>query len=147
MSKVRIGIGSDHGGFDLKQLLVRHLKAANEDVDLVDFGVSSTDSVDYPDSAKPVVDAVLSGDVDGGILICGTGIGISMAANRNKGIRAAVVYDEDTARLAKAHNNANMICLGGRQTSLTEARKIVDLWLKTPFEEGRHQRRIDKLDA
>ena len=147
MSKIRVGLGSDHGGFDLKQLLVRYLKDTHDELELVDFGTDSTASVDYPDSAKPVVDAVLNGEVEMGILICGTGIGISMAANRHKGIRAALVYDADTARLAKAHNNANILCLGGRQTSLTDAKHIVDLWIKTPFEGDRHQRRLDKLDV
>lgn len=147
MNTIRIGIGADHGGFDLKGALIKAIKENRKNVELVDFGTNSAESVDYPDMATPVVNALLAGEITHGILICGTGIGISIAANRHKGIRAALVYDLETAKLAKSHNNANILCLGGRTTPLTLAKQLVEKWLDTPFEEkeGRHLRRIEKL--
>jgi ribose 5-phosphate isomerase B len=147
VKSIRIGVGSDHGGFDLKGALIKAIKESRKDVELIDFGTNSHESVDYPDMATPVVNALLKAEITHGILICGTGIGICIAANRTPGVRAALVYDLETAKLAKSHNNANILCLGGRTTPLTMAKQIVEKWLATPFEEKeeRHARRIQKL--
>lgn len=138
-----IAIGSDHGGFELKGHIVRHLM--NRGIDVKDFGVYNEDSVDYPDCAKPVCEAVLEGGYECGILICGTGIGISMAANKFRGIRAALCGDVFSAKMAKEHNNANIICLGGRVTGCEKANMIVDTYLDTEFQGGRHAERIKKI--
>jgi len=143
----RIALGSDHGGYPLKTTIKAHLASKSPALELHDFGTEDDASVDYPDFARTVVQAIKKGKADVGILVCGTGIGISMMANRYKGIRAAVVHDEFTAKMAKAHNNANVLCLGGRTTDPDLAEKLVDIWLETPFEGGRHQARLDKLDA
>ena len=138
-----IAIGSDHGGFELKGHIVEHLK--EKGIEVKDFGVYSEDSVDYPDCAKPVCTSVLDGECERGILVCGTGIGISMAANKFKGIRAALCGDVFSAKMAKEHNNANVICLGGRVTGRELANMIVDTFLEAEFQGGRHQNRIDKI--
>lgn len=139
---MKIAIGSDHAGFELKEKLAKHLA---EKYDLVDVGTTSADkSVDYPDFAKKVSDEVLHDESDFGIIICGTGIGVSIAANKIEGIRAALVYDENTARLAKEHNNANVITFGGRTHNYDEAVNMVDAYINAHFEE-RHQKRIDKI--
>lgn len=140
---MKIGIGCDHGGFELKGHVIEHLK--NKGIEVTDYGTYSEQSVDYPDCAKPVCEAVLSGDVECGILICGTGIGISIAANKIKGIRAALCSDTYSARMTKQHNNANVICLGGRVVGRELAFDIVDAYLGAQFEGGRHQNRIDKI--
>ncbi len=140
-----IGIGCDQGGFELKNHIIKHLEELG--VEYHDYGVYSEESVDYPDCAKPVCEAVISGQCDRGILICGTGIGISIAANKYKGIRAALCSDVYSAKMAKEHNNAQIICLGGRVTGRELAFMIVDTWLNTEFAGGRHQRRIDKIHA
>ena len=124
---MKIAIGSDHGGFELKEQIKTYLE--EKSVDVVDFGTDSKDAVDYPDYGKKVGLAVTKQDFDFGIVLCGTGIGISISANKVKGVRAALVYDELTGRLAKEHNNANVIALGGRTTSY----------------EPRHQKRLDKI--
>lgn len=137
---MKIAIGSDHGGYTLKEELKKYFD--KKKIDYEDFGTNSTQSVDYPIYGKKVASAVLSKPYDFGIVICGTGIGISIAANKVKGIRAALVYNEQTARLAKEHNNANIIALGGRTTTKDEAIKIVNAYMAANFEE-RHQKRID----
>lgn len=139
---MKIAIGSDHGGYSLKEELKKYFE--KEKIDFDDFGTDSTQSVDYPIYGEKVALAVLSKPYDFGIVICGTGIGISIAANKVKGIRAALVYDEQTARLAKEHNNANIIALGGRTTTKDDAIKIVNAYMDADFE-GRHQKRIDKI--
>ena len=142
---MKLVIGSDHGGYELKGLIQEHLKARN--IPVTDMGCYSPESVDYPDIAREVADAVAADDKTRGILICGTGIGISIAANKVPGIRAALCHDSTTARLAALHNNANILCLGGRTTGPETARDIVDGWLDHVFEGGRHQRRLDKIHA
>ena len=137
---MQIAIGCDHGGFDLKQAIVTRLEAGGHTV--FDSGCHSLASVDYPDFADAVVAAVLDGTVDRGILICGTGIGMSMAANRDRRIRAALCHDEYTARMSRAHNDANILCLGARVTGPGVAEAIVAIWLDTEFEGGRHQNRV-----
>lgn len=137
-------IGSDHGGFALKEALKRYLVAQGHEVE--DVGTRSEVSVDYPLYARRVTDAILSGKVKRGILICGTGLGMCYAANRRKGIRAALCTSVEMARLASAHNNANILCLGGRTTTEADAFAMVQMWLDTPFEGGRHEKRIRMLD-
>ncbi len=138
-----IAIGSDHGGFELKGHIIKHLE--DRGIKVRDFGVYNEDSVDYPDCAKPVCEEVLGGRYECGILICGTGIGISMAANKFKGIRAALCSDVFSAKMAKEHNNANIICLGGRVTGREKANMIVDTYLEAQFQGGRHLERINKI--
>jgi ribose 5-phosphate isomerase B len=140
---VRVAIASDHAGFALKEDLTRFL--GEQQIAFDDFGTSSDASVDYPDFALAVARAVLDGRADRGILICGTGIGMSIAANKVPGIRAALVTDEDTARLSRAHNDANVIALGGRTTRAAAARAMVRTFLATPFAGGRHAARIAKV--
>ncbi len=139
---MKIAIAADHGGFELKEALKQHYSNLN----LLDLGTYSTASVDYPDYAQKVVQAILSGQADLGILICGTGVGISIAANRYKGIRAALLYSAEVARLAKAHNNANILVFGGRTMAVDDVIKRIDTFMQTEYEGGRHQRRLDKLD-
>ena len=143
--KQTIFLGSDHGGFELKEHIKKFLKADTSIV-IQDLGTDSEKSVDYPDIAKYVCEKIINEKDALGILCCGTGIGISMKANRYKSIRAAVVYDEETAMMTKKHNNANVLCLGGRTTDFKTAKLLINKWLTTDFEAGRHQRRIDKLD-
>ena len=137
---MRIAIGCDHGGIVLKPAVTAYLE--EKGIEYVDLGTYTTDSVDYPVYAKKVAEAVVSGACDKGILLCGTGIGMSIAANKVKGIRAAVLSDEFSAAACSAHNNANVLCLGGRVLSPEKAVKLVDLWLTTPFEGSRHERRL-----
>lgn len=139
---MKIVIGSDHGGYDLKEQIKSYLSDQNIAFD--DLGTHTKDSVDYPDFGKKVGHAVITGVYDFGIILCGTGIGISIAANKVKGIRAALVYDETTARLAREHNNANIIALGGRTTTREKAISIIDTFMNSTFEQ-RHQTRIDKI--
>ncbi len=138
-----IAIGCDHGGFELKEHIVKYL--TDKGIEVKDYGTYSEESVDYPDCAKPVCNAVISGEAECGILLCGTGIGISMAANKHRGIRAAVCSDVYSAKMTKQHNNANIICLGGRVIGRELAFMIIDAWLDAEFEGGRHQARIDKI--
>lgn len=142
---MRIAIGCDHGGFVLKDSIMAYLDEKGYEV--LDFGTYTTASVDYPDIALPVALAVAEGRADKGILMCGTGIGITIAANKVDGIRAAVVSNEFCARATAQHNNANILGLGGRVVSPEEAVHLVDVWLNTPFEGARHQVRIDKITA
>lgn len=140
-----IAIGSDHGGFELKEHIKKHLEERG--LEYKDFGCYDENSVDYPDIAEKVCNAINSGDADKGILVCGTGIGISIAANKIDGIRAAHCHDVYSAEMTKRHNNANVICMGGRVIGRELAFKIIDAWLDAEFEGGRHQKRIDKIHA
>ena len=140
---MKIAVGCDHGGIVLKDSVVSTLKRLGAEV--VDLGCYTTDSVDYPEYGLKVAKAVASGECDAGVLMCGTGIGISISANKVKGIRAAVVTNEYMARLTKNHNNANIIALGGRVVSPEEAEKIVEAWYTAEYEGGRHQRRLDMI--
>ena len=141
---MKIGIGSDHGGYELKESIKEYLNQLG--VEFVDYGTNSLESVDYPDFGKKVADAVLEKQVDRGILICGTGIGISITANRIQGIRCALCSDTFSARMSREHNNANILALGGRVVGLGLALDIVKTFLDTEFEGGRHERRINKID-
>lgn len=141
---MKIFFGADHGGFELKEELKTWLSANN---DVTDCGTFSTDSIDYPDIAATTAKEVVSHPDSIGILICGTGIGISIAANKVDGIRAALCWNEATGALARQHNNANILCLGGRQLSVDEAKKIVSAFLSAQFEGGRHERRVEKIMA
>lgn len=143
MSKESIGIAVDHGGFALKQPVSDEIRDAGFDV--LDLGTHSGESVDYPDYARKLVDAIGQKKVARGVLICGTGIGISIAANRHPGIRAALCYDDETAMLSRQHNDANVLCMGGRKTTPDEARRMVRIFLETEFEGGRHARRVGKI--
>jgi RpiB/LacA/LacB family sugar-phosphate isomerase len=143
--KLTIALGADHAGFELKQALKDALGAHG--ARLHDLGTHSSDSTDYPDYAQAVAQAVAQGRADYGVLVCSTGIGMSVAANKVPGVRAALVFNEDMARLARAHNNANVLCLGARQTSPEQARQILHAFLQTRFEGGRHDRRVHKLEA
>lgn len=138
-----IAIGCDHGGINLKEIIKKFLD--EKGLEYEDFGTYSTDSCDYPDYAKAVCEGVLSGKCEKGILICGTGIGMSIAANKIDGIRAAHVTDTYSARMTKEHNNANVICLGERITGCDLALEIVNAYLNAEFQGGRHQNRVDKL--
>ena len=140
-----IAIGSDHGGFELKEHIKRYLTESG--IDIKDYGTYSEASVDYPDCAEPVCRAVQTGEVKSGILVCGTGIGISIAANKYKGIRAALCSDVYSATMAKQHNNANIICLGGRVTGRELAFMIVDAWRNAEFLGGRHADRLAKIHS
>jgi ribose 5-phosphate isomerase B len=142
---VKIAIASDHAGYRYKTLLIEHLRARNHEV--VDFGTSSADSVDYPDFIRPAAAAVAKGECERGIVLGGSGNGEAIAANRYRGVRCAVTWNEESARLGRAHNDANMISIGERMVSEADARKIVDMWLDTPFEGGRHIARLKKLDV
>jgi len=140
---VKIALGADHGGYDLKEEIRRHLEAKGYEV--LDFGTHSHDPVDYPRYGFAVGEAILSGKADFGIVICGTGLGISMAANKLPGIRAAVCTETYSARMAREHNNANVLALGGRVTGVGLALDIVDCFLQTEFAGGRHARRVEML--
>ena len=145
MRKKDIAIASDHGGFQLKQAVLAHLEQLGLKVE--DFGTYTAESCDYPDYALPVCEAVAAGKFRFGILLCGTGIGMSICANKVRGIRAAVCNEEYTTEFTRRHNNANVLCLGQRILSEEMALRIVDIFLKTEFEGGRHQKRIDKITA
>lgn len=140
-----IAIAADHGGFELKTVLVEHLRERGFDV--LDVGTHSLDAVDYPDIAERLVDAIRSGRARRGVLMCGTGIGASIAANRHAEIRAALCHDVTTARLARQHNDANVLVLGGRTTGPETARNCLEVFLATQFEGERHARRVGKLGA
>ena len=144
MEKLRIAIGCDHGGFDLKQKVIEYLKA--RDIEFEDFGIYIKEASDYPEIAKKVSHEIANNKFDRGILICGTGIGMSIVANKTKGIRAALCGDTYSARVSRAHNNANILCIGARVVGEYLALDIVDTWLKTTFEGGRHKKRIDMIE-
>jgi len=136
-------IGADHAGFPLKEGLRVFL--AEKGFDILDTGTHSSDAVDYPDFACPVAENISSGKVKKGILVCGSGIGMSIAANRFHGVRGALCLDEETACLSRMHNDSNVLILAGRKTDLETAKRIVAIWLETPFEGGRHEARLDKI--
>ena len=140
---MKVAVGCDHGGFVLKDAVIGTLEELGAQV--VDFGTYSTESVDYPVYGKKVADAVASGECDLGVVMCGTGIGISIAANKVKGIRAAVVTNEFMAEMTRRHNNANVIALGGRVINPEETKVLVKAWYTAQFEGGRHQKRIDMI--
>ncbi|MBQ4153129.1 MAG: ribose 5-phosphate isomerase B [Oscillospiraceae bacterium] len=140
-----IAIGSDHGGYALKQEVMAFLDSKG--IAYRDYGCYTEESCDYPDIAEPVCAAVVNGEAEKGILICGTGIGISMSANKIKGIRAALCSDYYSAKYTRLHNDANVICMGGRTVGGGIACELVDVFLHTDFEGGRHQRRVDKVMA
>jgi ribose 5-phosphate isomerase B len=142
---MKIAIGSDHAGFQYKEMLKTHLEKLGHAVH--DFGTHSPDPVDYPLFIRPVAEAVARGEFERGIVLGGSGNGEAITANRVPGIRCALCWNVESARLARAHNNANVISLGERMVSADEAIAIVNTWLATPFEGGRHQRRIDLIDA
>jgi len=140
---MKIAIGADHGGYELKERLKTVITELGHEV--IDVGCHSIASVDYPDFAAAVSTQVVSGSCQSGILVCGTGIGMSIAINRDPRIRAALCHDEYTARLSREHNNANVLCLGARVTGQGAAEAIVKTWLNSVFEGGRHQIRLDKF--
>ena len=140
-----IALASDHAGFELKEAIKKHL--VDNNYDIIDFGTNSTASVDYPAFARMASEAVVAGECDKGILCCGTGIGVSIVANKVKGIRCALCTNEFTAEMSRRHNDANMMALGARVTDQELALKMVDIWLSTEFEEGRHKRRVDMIEA
>jgi ribose 5-phosphate isomerase B len=142
---MKIGICSDHAGLDYKTRLISYLLGKGYEV--VNFGTDSTDSCDYPDFAHPLANAVAAGEVDGGIAICGTGNGMAITLNHHKGIRAGLAWNTAVAALVKEHNNANVLVLPARFVSYAMANACVRTWLATPFAGGRHQRRIDKIEA
>ncbi len=139
-----IALGSDHGGYELKEAIKEHL--AQKGIEVLDIGTYSEESVDYPVFGFACAEKVQSGEADLGIVCCGTGIGISIAANKLKGIRCGLCTSVEMAHLTKQHNNANMIALGGRTTSKELAMNIVDEWLNTQYEGGRHEKRVEMLN-
>lgn len=141
----KIAIGGDHAGFEYKAPIADFLKAAGYEVE--DFGTHSADSVDYPDFAHPVANAVERGKADFGVLICGSGQGVAMTANKHQGIRAALCWEEELASLARQHNNANVICLPARFVTLDLAKQMVETFLGTEFEGGRHDKRVGKMSC
>lgn len=145
MERLKIAIGSDHGGFEYKEQILKRLQ--EQGFECFDVGTHSTDSCDYPIIARKVTEKIVSGVADRGILICGTGIGMSIVANKVKGIRAALCGDTFSARASRAHNNSNVLCLGERVIGINLAMDIVDIWLKSEFEGGRHQRRVDMMES
>ena len=140
---MKIGIGNDHSALEMKKEIIAFLEEKGHQV--VDYGTASEESCDYPIFGEIVARAVASGEVEQGILICGTGLGISLAANKVKGIRAAVCSEPFTAKMARAHNNCNILAFGARVVGAELAKMIVDTWLDTEFEGGRHQRRVDLI--
>lgn len=144
-NKMKIAISSDHGGNNLRKEIIQQLEELG--LSYKDFGPQTNDSVDYPDYAAPVTEGVASGEYDRGILICGTGIGMSIAANKVKGIRCALVHDVFSAKATRCHNDSNVLAMGERVIGPGLAREIVATWLAQEFEGGRHERRIEKISA
>lgn len=144
MDGARIAIGADHGGYELKEEIVKYLKSHN--IEYQDFGTYSSESCDYPEFAKKVAQAVASGNFNKGILVCGSGIGVSIVANKVKGIRAALCWNLSTAQSARAHNDSNIVCLPQRQIEIDLGIQIVETWLNSEFEGGRHKRRVDMIE-
>ena len=141
---MKIAIGSDHAGFDAKEEVKRYIESLGHEVN--DVGTYDRERTDYPDYAHKVTRLVTGGQAERGILVCGTGIGVCIAANKVRGIRAALPYSVETARLARAHNDTNVLCLGGRTMTRAQREEMTKVWLETPFEGGRHAKRIDKLE-
>lgn len=142
---MKIAIGCDHGGLEHKNAIAEHLKSRGFEV--CDFGIYEQVSVDYPDIAEKVCASIVSGECERGILVCGTGIGMSIAANKVKGIRAAACSEHFSAKFTRLHNNSNILCLGGRVIGVGTAIELADLFVDTEFEGGRHQTRVDKITA
>ena len=140
-----VALASDHAGFPLKEIAKEILGKLG--IPTEDFGTHSEDSVDYPDFAKPALASILDGRADRGVLVCGSGVGMSIVANRNPGIRAALVTDVRTAEMSRKHNDANVLVLPGWKLGREDAEEILKVWLRTEFEGGRHQRRLDKIRA
>lgn len=140
---MKIGICSDHAGYDYKTQLITYLQSKG--IEMKDFGTHSTESMDYPDVAHPLAEAVEKGDVDLGIAMCGTGNGMAMTLNKHQGIRAGLAWDVEIGKLVKQHNNANILVMPARFIPFDTACRIADAWLETGFEGGRHQKRIDKI--
>ena len=141
----KIAIGSDHAGVEQKSEIIDFLKSKN--IEVINCGTNSTDSVDYPDFANLVAKKVSNNEAERGIIICGSGIGVSITANKVKGIRAALAYNEETAQLARQHNNANIICYGARFIDVELAKKMISHFIETEFEGGRHQNRVNKIHS
>jgi ribose 5-phosphate isomerase B len=144
MENIKIAIGSDHGGFELKEKIVEYLKSNG--IEFKDFGTFTNESCDYPVVAKEVASEVAQGNFNKGVLVCGTGIGVSIVANKIKGIRAALCFDTFCAKMSRAHNDANILCLGQRVLAQDLALEIVDVWLKSEFEGGRHEKRVGMIE-
>lgn len=144
MDNLKIAIGADHGGFELKEKIVEYLKSNN--IEFKDFGTFSNESCDYPVFAKKVAFEVSKGHFHRGILVCGSGIGMSIVANKIKGVRAALCWNLSTAKSARTHNNSNILCLGQRQLDDNLALEMVDAWLNADFEGGRHKIRVDMVE-
>jgi ribose 5-phosphate isomerase B len=140
---MKIAISADHAGFDLKKILINKLKESGQSV--TDYGTNSTESIDYPDYAYKAAKSVADGENELGIIICGSGVGVSITANKVKGIRAANCFNTEMASLARQHNNANIICLGARFIDEELATNMIDVFIKTEFEGGRHERRVEKI--
>ena len=140
-----LAIGADHAGYEYKEVLKKYLQEQGWTVD--DKGTHSTDSTDYPDYAHPVAIAVETGAATAGILICGSGIGVSITANRHKGVRAALCWNKEVAALCRQHNNANVLCMPARFISQDEMKSFTDTFLETAFEGGRHERRVEKMEC
>lgn len=138
-------LASDHAGFELKQRIKQSLQT--QGVPFEDLGPDSSESVDYPDYARKVAAAISKGEAERGVLVCGSGQGMAMTANRYQGVRAALPWSEETARLSREHNDANVLALGGRVLTTETALRILDVWLSTPFAGGRHQARVKKIDG
>lgn len=145
MENLKVAIGSDHGGFRYKENIIDYLKSRN--IEYIDVGTHTPESCDYPEIARNVAEKVISGQVNRGILVCGTGIGMSLAANKVKGIRAACCSEHFSAKYTRLHNDSNILCLGGRVIGVGTAIELVDLFVDTEFEGGRHQTRVDKITA
>jgi ribose 5-phosphate isomerase B len=141
---MKIAIGSDHAGYDLKMKVAEHLENLGHEVE--DLGTRDTQSCDYPLYASKVAQAVARGECERGMLVCGSGIGMSMVANRTPGVRAVLATEPYAAKMSRRHNDANVLCLGGRFTGIEMAFEIIDTWLEEPFEGGRHQQRVDLID-
>ena len=142
---MKISIGSDHAGFEYKERIIAHLKAAGHEVS--DHGTHSAESTDYPLFIIPAAEAVARGEAERGIVLGGSGNGEAMAANKVKGIRCALCWNDETAEFSRRHNNSNVLSIGQRMVSIEIALQVLDIWLKTPFEGGRHARRIKELDV
>ncbi|OIO58655.1 MAG: ribose 5-phosphate isomerase B [Verrucomicrobia bacterium CG_4_10_14_3_um_filter_43_23] len=142
---MKVSIGADHCGVDLRQQLIQYLQ--KQGFDIIDHGTLSRDSVDYPDYAQLVGEDVVKGKADFGILVCDSGMGICMAANKIRGIHAAILYNNDIARFCKEHNNANVVCFGGKYQTPYMAEQFLETYLNSKYEGGRHDRRLNKMDA
>ena len=142
---MKLAIGCDHGGFELKDKVVRELQ--KKQIELVDCGCNSLDSVDYPVFAKEVAKKVANGEVDFGILICTTGVGMCVQANKIKGARAVLALNEDMSKMSREHNNCNILCMGKKYTTVEEAIKYIEIFTSTPFSGGRHERRVNMFEC